>query len=224
VRRAGLVPVPHISARRLTSPAELESFLNGLTARAGVDHVFVVAGDQGDPQGPYEDALAVIASGVLGKYGIRRVSIAGYPEGHPVISTPALWQALQAKQETLARLGLEGEIMTQFSFDAEPVVAWLAAVRAAGIDLPVRIGVAGPASVKTLLRFATRCGVGASAKVMSKYGLSLTRLLGTAGPDPFLADLTERLVPTVHGKIMLHLYPFGGLRKTAEWARDYINK
>ena len=85
----------------------------------------------------------------------------------------------------------------------------------------MRLGVAGPASVKTLLRFAARCGVGASAKVMTKYGLSVTRLLGTAGPDPIIADLAQGLDPAVHGNVMLHYYPFGGLQHTAEWASDY---
>lgn len=224
VRRAGLTPVPHISARRLTTGDELERFLDGLVTQAHVDHVFIVAGDPPFPAGPYEDALAVIRSGLLGKYGINRVGIAGYPEGHPAIAPVRLSEALQSKQEALASLGIQGEIMTQFAFDADPIAKWLAAIRVQGITLPVRIGVAGPASAKTLLRFAARCGVGTSAKVMRKYGLSLTRLLGTAGPDHLLAELGEQLDQRQHGEVMLHFYPFGGLRKTAAWVSDYAHR
>ena len=220
VHRLGLKPVPHLSARRLTSAGELEGFLDALAERIELRHVFVVAGDLAEPAGPYDDALAVIRSGLLEKYGVEHVGIAGYPEGHPGIDEARLWQALEDKQRELGDRGLASSIMTQFGFDADPVLAWLAQLRDRGIAAPVRIGVAGPASIKTLLRFAARCGVGASARVMQKYGLSLTRLLGSAGPDPILAELSAGLDPA-HGDVSLHFYPFGGLTRTAEWIADY---
>jgi methylenetetrahydrofolate reductase (NADPH) len=221
VHRLGLRPVPHLSARRLTSAGELEGFLDALAQRIALEHVFIVAGDLAQPSGPYQDALAVIRSGMLERYGVRHVGIAGYPEGHPGIDGPRLWQALEDKQHELGARGLASSIMTQFGFDADPVMAWLAELRERGIDVPVRVGVAGPASIKTLLRFAARCGVGASAKVMRKYGPSITRLLGTAGPDPILAELANGLDPAAHGDVSLHFYPFGGFAKTAEWITDY---
>jgi methylenetetrahydrofolate reductase (NADPH) len=216
VREAGFTPVPHISARRLGSAAELESFLAALAAKAYVDRVFVVAGDIAEPAGPFDDALAVIRSGVLARHGIRQVGIAGYPEGHPDISAAALNRALFDKLEALDAAGQGSWIATQFSFDADPVLDWLAALRTR-TNVPARIGVAGPASIKALLRFAARCGVGVSAKVMAKYGLSLTQLLGSAGPGPLIEELAQRLEPDVHGDVRLHFYPFGGLEKTAEW-------
>jgi len=221
VRRLGFVPVPHISARRLRSAAELEGFLESLAAATGMRDVFVVAGDPPQPEGPYEDALAVVRTGLLGRYGVRHVGISGYPEGHPDIDGGKLWRALLDKHEALTGQGLDYSIMTQFGFDADPILAWLEQVRGHDVSAPVRLGVAGPASVKTLLRFAARCGVGASAKVMAKYGLSLTRLLGSAGPDPIIRDLVEGLDPAVHGDVRLHFYPFGGFTKTAQWVRDF---
>jgi methylenetetrahydrofolate reductase (NADPH) len=213
--------VPHLSARRLTSEGELEGFLDALAERIELRHVFVVAGDLAEPAGPYDDALAVIRSGLLEKYGVQHVGIAGYPEGHPGIDDARLWQALEDKQRELGDRGLASSIMTQFGFDADPVLAWLAQLRDRGVAAPVRVGVAGPASIKTLLRFAARCGVGASAKVMQKYGLSITRLLGSAGPDPILAELSADLDEATHGDVSLHFYPFGGLTRTAEWIADY---
>jgi len=221
VQRLGLRPVPHLSARRLTSAAELEGFLDALSQKIDLKHVFVIAGDLPEPAGPYEDALSIIRSGLLEKYGVRHVGISGYPEGHPGIAEGRLWQALEDKHRELADRGLDASIMTQFGFDADPIFTWLEQVRARGIDLPVRLGVAGPASVKTLLRFAARCGVGASAKVMLKYGLSITKLIGSAGPDPILADLSKGLDASKHGETLLHFYPFGGLQKTAQWIADY---
>jgi methylenetetrahydrofolate reductase (NADPH) len=221
VAALGFKPVPHLSARRLTSAGELEGFLDALAGRIALKHVFVVAGDLPKPLGPYDDALAIIQSGLFERYGVRHVGIAGYPEGHPDIPDRVLDRAVTDKTAAVAAMGLECSIMTQFGFDAAPVLDWLARLRRMEVRVPVRVGIAGPASVKTLLRFASRCGVGTSASVMKKYGLSITRLIGSAGPDPILAELAARLKPDIHGDVMVHCYPFGGLAKSAQWLRDY---
>jgi methylenetetrahydrofolate reductase (NADPH) len=128
----------------------------------------------------------------------------------------ACFAVLQAKCAMVMEQGMKPLIVTQFGFSAEPFLRWIEELRARGIDAPVRIGVPGPAGIKTLLRFAARCGVGASASVMAKYGISLGRLIGTAGPDRLLADLAAGL-RTGHGAVALHFYPFGGLDKTVDW-------
>ncbi len=220
-RSYGFHPRPHISARRLASAEELETFLADLAAQAQIDRAFVVAGDVGQPAGPYFDALAVIKSGLLGKHGVRHVGISGYPKGHPNFSEAVLWQALRDKHQALTDLGHSYDIVTQFGFDAKPVLDWLKKLRDAGIVAPVRVGVPGPASVKTLLRFAARCGVGASASVMAKYGVSITKLVTTAGPDALITELAGGIDPAQHGEVFLHLYPFGGLAKSAQWVRDF---
>ncbi|MBB4116111.1 methylenetetrahydrofolate reductase (NADPH) [Rhizobium sp. BK226] len=222
VKELGFHPVPHISARRLGSAAELDRLLALFVSVANVDRLFIVAGDPDVPVGPYEDSLAIIRSGLLSKHGIRKVGIAGYPEGHPKIHDGVLFEVLQEKHALLTAAGLEYDITTQFSFDAEPVIEWIGRLRQAGITAPIRIGVPGPASVKTLLRFATICGVGASTKVMAKYGLSIRKLLNTAGPDALVAEFIRRLDPSKHGSVCLHFYPFGGVGKTAEWIRDFL--
>jgi methylenetetrahydrofolate reductase (NADPH) len=217
----GFKPRPHISARRIASEQELEAFLADLAREAQIDRAFVVAGDLATPAGPYFDALAVIKSGRLGKHGVRNVGIAGYPEGHPDFPAEKLWQALREKHQALTDLGHSYDIITQFGFDAKPVLDWLTQLRDRGLTAPVRIGVAGPASVKTLLRFAARCGVGASASVMAKYGVSITKLLNTAGPDALIAEFAGSLDPAKHGEVLLHFYPFGGLARTAQWVSDF---
>jgi methylenetetrahydrofolate reductase (NADPH) len=221
VRRLGFTPVPHISARRISSSGELESYLDALVDQAQVEEVFVVAGDPPAPMGPYEDALAVIRTGLLPRYGVRRVGVSGYPEGHPEITRDQLRRAMLDKKAELQAQGLDYAIMTQFAFDAEPVLRWLAELRGDGVHGQVRIGVPGPASIKTLLRFAARCGVGASASVMRKYGVSLTKLLGHAGPDLLVHALAVGLQPDIHGDVALHFYPFGGLVRTAEWVAQF---
>lgn len=224
VQELGMKPVPHISARRINSHGELEGFLDALADRIELKHVFVVAGDLAQPAGPFEDALSIIKSGLLKKYGVEHVGISGYPESHPDINKEKLQNALVAKDEELRSQGLDYSIMTQFGFDGEPILKWLKEIRAIGIDAPVRIGVAGPANIATLLRFAARCGVGASSSVMKKYGVSLTKLVGSAGPEPIIKELDKGIVENIHGKNMLHFYPFGGLTKTAQWIKDYTTE
>lgn len=221
VREHGFVPVPHLSARRLRSQAELEEFLAALAEVGAAEHVFVVGGDPETPEGPYEDSLSVIRTGVLQRHGVRGVGVSGYPEGHPGIDDATLWSALTDKTAAIREQGLEPEIITQFGFDKDPVLEWLAEVRRRGVHAPVRIGVPGPAGVKRLLGYARRFGVGTSAGIVQKYGFSLTNLLGTAGPDRFLRDLAAGHDPAVHGQVLLHFYTFGGLRATAEWVRGF---
>ncbi|WP_417234157.1 methylenetetrahydrofolate reductase [Arthrobacter sp.] len=221
VRAAGFEPIPHISARRLASVAELDEFLQALTGDARVHEVFAVGGDPASPLGPFPDALSLITSGRLQAHGISAVAIGGYPEGHPDIDEATLWEAMEAKSKALQEAGLDGSIITQFGFDTAPVLSWLQELRRRGIWYPVRIGVPGPAGIKRLLTYARRFGVSSSAGIAHKYGFSLANLLGTAGPDRFITDLAAALDPAVHGEVGLHFYTFGGLQATAHWVAEF---
>lgn len=223
VKEMGFLPVPHISARRLSSQAQLEEFLARLQDVGATDHVFSVGGDPAQPEGPYPDSLSVIRTGLLQQYGVREVSIAGYPEGHPDISKDVLVKHLDDKASALKEQGLDAVILTQFAFDTDPVISWIDQVRQAGIDSQIRIGTPGPAGIKRLIGFARRFGVGANAMIVKKYGFSLTNLMGTAGPDTFVNDLSELLARNPSsGDVKLHFYTFGGLLATSEWASQYV--
>ncbi len=223
VKDAGFVPVPHISARRLKAQDQLEEFLGALQEVGATEHVFVVGGDPAEPEGPYPDALSVIRTGLLQQYGVKAVSIAAYPEGHPDIPSDVLWRHLEDKSAALKEQGLDATILTQFSFDTDAVVDWVQQVRATGIDTIIRIGTPGPAGIKRLITFARRFGIGANAMIVKKYGFSLTNLMGTAGPDKFVTDLAALLAEDpASGPVKLHFYTFGGLLATAEWANKYV--
>ncbi|MFD6065061.1 methylenetetrahydrofolate reductase [Rhodococcus wratislaviensis] len=221
VKAADFTPVPHIAARRLASREVVEEFVGALHADGTCDHIFVIAGDPPQPEGSYEGALSLIETAPLAEYGVQTVSITGYPEGHPKIADDVLWVALTEKVAALTSQNRTGDIITQFAFDADAVISWIEAVRSRGIDLPIRVGVPGPAGVKRLLSYARRFGVGSSAGIAKKYGFSLTNLFSTAGPDRFITDLASRVDPSVHGTVKLHFYTFGGLRATAEWVQDF---
>lgn len=222
VKELGFVPVPHLSARRISSEEELEDILGRLQEVDASEHVFCVAGDPPEPAGPYDDAITLMRSPLLARYGVREVSFAGYPEGHPTISDELLWAHLYDKAVVLETAGLYAQIITQFSFDAEAVHTWIRQVREFGISAPIRVGTPGPAGVRRLLNYARRFGVGSSAGIVWKYGFSLTNLMSTAGPDKFVDRLGTLLTdPPNAGPVGIHLYTFGGLAATAEWASEY---
>jgi methylenetetrahydrofolate reductase (NADPH) len=223
LRELGFEPIAHISARRLESVEQLDRYLADLSTKAGVERVFVIAGDPPEPEGPFENSLQIIESGLLEKHGIRIVGLGGHPQGHPHNTPAELWDWMDRKLAAVRAHGMVPLIVTQFGFDADAIVEWIGEMRARGIDVPVRLGVPGPAGIKRLLGFAKRCGVGASASVMKKYGISLTNLIGSAGPDKLIASLEKGLTPQ-HGRVRLHFYPFGALTAAAEWINTYADE
>lgn len=224
VRALGFEPIVHLSARRLTSREELDGYLARITGEAGVKRVFLIAGDPPEPEGPFEDSLQVIESGLLEKHGITIAGVGGHPEGHPNVSEADLWVWMERKINALRERGITPLVVTQFAFDDDAIVKWVGEMRKRGIDVPVRLGVPGPAGIKRLLGFAKRCGVGASANVMKKYGISLTNLIGSAGPDKLVDSLDRKLNDEEHGRVRLHFYPFGALKASAEWINGYDMK
>lgn len=220
VRELGLEPMPHFSARRILSEDDFEGYLKAVVEQAGVRRCFIVAGDPPEPQGPYADTSALIATGAFERAGIRAIGIGGHPEGHPHMSAAQCWAVLESKVAEIERRGMAPLIVTQFGFDPDAFLNWLRELRARGIDCPVRLGVPGPAGIKRLLSYAARCGVGASASVLKKYGISVANLLGSAGPDK-LVDAFAAGLGAEHGRVRLHFYPFGGMVKTLEWIADY---
>jgi methylenetetrahydrofolate reductase (NADPH) len=223
VRELGFEPMPHFSARRIESHAEFESYLEAVVQQAKVRRCFVIAGDRDTPAGPFADSSALIATGCFEKAGIKAIGIAGHPDGHPHMSAEQRWDVLKKKAADIEDRGMAPLIVTQFGFDAGSILAWLKELRGRGLGVPVRVGVPGPAGIKTLLRFAARCGVEASASVIAKYGISITQLLGSAGPDRLVDALSER-ISSEHGRVRLHFYPFGGLQRTVEWIKSYDSR
>ncbi|MCL6250319.1 methylenetetrahydrofolate reductase [Altererythrobacter sp. KTW20L] len=223
VRELGFEPIVHLSARRIESAEQLNWYLGEITTKAQVKRVFIIAGDPPEPEGPYSDSLQIIESGLLEKHGIEIVGVGGHPEGHPNNTPADLWIWMEKKIAAVRAHGMTPLVVTQFAFDDDAIVEWLAEMRQRGIDVPVRLGVPGPAGIKRLLGFAKRCGVGASASVMKKYGISITNLIGSAGPDKLVNSLGDKLNDS-HGRVRLHFYPFGALTASAEWINAYHAK
>lgn len=216
LQRAGFTAVPHVVARHLAGFTEATDFLRRLADEAGITQVLLLGGDTPRPVGPFDSALALLATGVVEHYGITSVAFAGYPEGHPQIDSGALHAALLAKLEIARRRGLATSLVTQFGFESGPIQRWIAARRAEGIACPIRIGLAGPATVATLAKYAVRCGIGASLRALSHGHAAIARILAEAKPDALIDALVagEDQAAPIDG---LHIFTFGGARRTAAW-------
>jgi methylenetetrahydrofolate reductase (NADPH) len=220
VREIGFVPVPHIVARNIQDLAELDSLIKRLAAEAGVDRVVSLGGDRDKPLGTLDASLQLIESGAYEKHGVRHVTIACYPEGHPRIGEQVLWQALDTKIAALTRRGLEIRLVSQFTFDPEPILAMAKRFRGAGITAPLRVGVAGPASRAKLIKYAMRCGVGASLRALTERKSMASSFLGGETPDELLNFVALASAgDAALGIEGVHFFTFGAPESSVEWAQ-----
>jgi methylenetetrahydrofolate reductase (NADPH) len=221
LRRAGFEPVPHIAAREIPSPEVLNDFVARLRSEADVRRVLLIAGDVAGAKGPFKSSRDVAASGLLEAHGVRRVGVAGHPEGHPFLDQAATFRSLQAWSDWGRAAGIRVDAVTQFCFEAGPILNFLAELSARSIDLPVIIGLAGPATPATLTKFALRCGIGNSMRALRGQIGRFGRLLVDAGPDEVMRGLEAAPRAATAAIAGFHVFPFGGLRKSANWLRDY---
>jgi methylenetetrahydrofolate reductase (NADPH) len=222
LRRAGLNPVPHVAARYLTGLTQLQDFLARLAGEAGVQQVLAIAGDRDRPVGPFDSSLQLLETGLFERYRIAKVGLAGYPEGNPRIATQALATALSLKLARAAEGGLSPYIVTQFCFEAQPIIDWTRRLRGEGVTAPVHVGLAGPAGLATLMKFALRCGVGNSIRALSLRGPAIARLLTEAGPERVIEDLARASAADPALALAgVHFFSFGGFVRTAAWVREY---
>jgi len=218
VRAAGFNPVPHVPARRIKNQAELAELAHKLTQVAGANTMLLIAGDMVAPEGIYDSTIGVLESGELMKAGIKTIYMAGHPEGHPHM-TLAQQREFEIRKMKLAKeQGFKLIFATQVCFESEPIIRWERTMRNHGVTNAVRPGLAGPAGIKTLLRYAQVCGAGASVRALTggKAGL-IGKLLTDTGPEEVVTQLTAAHTSGVSQFCGVHLFSFGGFLKTCKW-------
>ncbi len=219
IRASGLEPVPHIAARYFADRGELEAFVARAAETAAIRSVLVIGGDLEVPRGPLVSALDVMESDLLQVHGVETVSFAGYPDGHPAIPEAVLDEALDRKLAATAAYGQRCRIVTQFCFQPEPILSWIRRIHDRHPSVPVRIGLAGPASVKALVRYALRCGVGVPLGGLGRKLSMASRIARSASPAGIIRALdADKLGEGQAGADTVHFFSFGGLEKTARWA------
>ncbi len=223
----GFAPMPHVPARNIADLATLETWIRRYREEAGVSQALLLGGGQSEPVGTLDSSIQLIESGVFDRYGFGRLHVAGHPEGHPGIdadgTTRLVDDALLTKQAYAERTDAEMAIVTQFCFDAKPVIAWAERIAAAGISMPIHLGVAGPTKLQTLMKFAMTCGVGPSLSVLQKRALDLGKLLLPFEPHDFLDEIATYRANRPGSLIeQIHVFPLGGIRQSADWMNERL--
>jgi len=219
----GYAVMPHFPARIIRDKAMLEDWISRYQGEAGVDQALLLAGGVARPHGEFHSSMQLIETGLFDKAGFKRLHVAGHPEGNKDIdpdgSEKNVMDALRWKQDFSARTDAKMALATQFCFEAKPVIAWADALKDAGIDIPIHIGVAGPAKLQTLIKFSIACGVGASLRVLQKRAKDVSKLLLPFEPDQFIADLADHKAANPDFNIeKVHFFPLGGIKTNAKWA------
>ena len=218
----GFTVMPHVPARVVADRAELDAWLARYAQEAGVSEALLLAGGVKAPRGEFHSSMQLMETGLFDRHGFKRLHVAGHPEGNrdidPDGGTRAVDEALRWKQDFAERTGAEMAIVTQFAFEAGPILEWAARIRAAGVTLPIHLGVAGPTKLQTLIKFAVACGVGPSIKVLQKRAMDARKLLTPFAPDTLLTDIAAHQAATPDSPIAaIHVFPLGGIRASAEW-------
>ncbi len=219
----GYSVMPHFPARSILDAATLADWIARYRGEAGVTEGLILAGGIPAPRGAFHSSMQLLETGLFDRAGFTRLHVAGHPEGSrdidPDGSDRAVMQALRWKQAFAERSDAQMGLVTQFAFDAAPVLAWARRLRAEGIALPVHLGVAGPAKLQTLIRFAVTCGVGPSLKVLQKRARDVSKLMLPYEPTEFVAEIARACAAEPDLPIaQLHLFPLGGIPAATDWA------
>ena len=217
----GFTVMPHFPARVIPDARTLADWIARYRGEAGVEEALLLGGGLAQPRGDFRDSMQLIETGLFA--GFTRLHVAGHPEGNRDIDPSGgdrmVMEALRWKQAFSERTDAEMAIVTQFAFEADPIVAWAERIAAEGIALPVHIGVAGPAKLQTMIRFAVACGVGPSLRVLQRRARDVTKLVKPFEPTDLVARLAaHKAAHPGFGIERVHLFPLGGIAASADWA------
>lgn len=215
--------MPHFPARIIQDKATLENWISMYQGEAGVDQALLLAGGVASPVGDFDSSMQLMETGAFDRAGFKRLHVAGHPEGNkdidPSGGTKNVDDAIQWKQKFSERTDADMAIATQFAFEAAPIIAWANGLKDAGVTLPIHIGIAGPAKLQTLIKFAIACGVGPSLKVLQKRAMDVTKLLLPYEPTEVIAELAAHKAANPDFNItQVHFFPLGGIKTNANWA------
>ena len=230
LKQEGFNPVPHFAARSIPSAKFLEQNLQLLQDETGVEEGLLVGGGVDNQVGDFSCSMEVLKTGLFEKYGIKKMGVAGHPEGSPDIPDADCMKAIREKNAYAKDTDMKLYIATQFAFESEPCLKWEKRIRDAGNELPIHIGVPGLASVKTLLKLAKMCGVGPSMRMLTKQPSTTAKLIlkdtfigkyinaPCSEPDVLVRQLAVASHLDKDCLIkQMHMYPLGGLKKSANW-------
>ena len=225
INQQGYATMPHFPARIIKDKKTLREWISKYQNEANVKSALLLGGGINKPYGEYDSSIQLIESELFDLAGFEKLYIAGHPEGNKDIdpdgSTKNIDQALLWKNEYKNRTDIDMAITTQFCFDSKTVINWANDIKNKGVDIPIHIGIAGPAKLQTLLRYSIECGVGASIKILQKRARDLTKLLLPYKPTKILSELAEHKFNNPNFNIeKVHFFPLGGVKQVTSFVKE----
>ena len=226
INEQGYATMPHFPARIIKDKKTLREWISKYQNEANVKSALLLGGGINKPYGEYDSSIQLIESELFDLAGFEKLYIAGHPEGNKDIdpdgSTKNIDQALLWKNEYKNRTDADMAITTQFCFDSKTVINWANDIKNKGVDIPIHIGIAGPAKLQTLLRYSIECGVGASIKILQKRALDLTKLLLPYKPTKILDELASYKFNNPDFNIeKVHFFPLGGVKQVSKFVQEH---
>lgn len=215
----GYAVAPHIPARLVAGPEELDQIVTRLED-AGVDRIFIVAGDAERPAGVFKDALDLVKALKERGHQFSNVGIGGYPEGHALLPNEKIDRAIHDKAPFADR------ILTQICFSSDTLLRWSSGLKAEGIDLPIFVGMPGPVSRQKLMRISAGLGLGQSANFLKKQQNMFWRFFSPSGytPTKLIRGLVQDMAKFDTAITGFHIFTFNDLARTEAWRRDLIEQ
>ena len=215
--------IPHLPARTISNNDELEKYIKSLSEESGCSKILVIGGG-GKQKGNITSSIEILETDLLSKYNFEEVGLAGHPEGNPDVKQIDLDNAIIQKNKFSKKTDFKMYLATQFFFEAKSLKEWELHLSSLDNNLEIHAGIPGPATLKTLLSYATSCGIGNSIRFLSKQALNITKLATTKSPDKLIYDLASYQIENPKTKLKkIHFYAFGGIKKTSDWLKT-VNK
>ena len=224
IKSASFIPMPHFPARIIKDNKVLEDWINRYS-EIGVKEALLLAGGVDRPLGNLSNSMELLSTGLFEKYGFERLHVAGHPEGNKDIdpngSDINVMNALKWKQDYSKDTNAKISIATQFLFESKPVIDWANKILSNGITLPINVGIAGPAKLQTMIKFAIACGVGPSLRVLERRAKDITKLLFPFEPTNILTELADYKENNPNTNIEgIHFFPLGGIEKSSDFIKN----
>ena len=194
---SGFNPIPHFSARSIKNLTELKDYVSRCKD-GGVNQALVIGGSA-QPIGDFHCSLQLLETGLFEGF---KIGIAGHPDGSPDISDSDLEQAMTDKKP------YADYIITQWLLESDPIIKFISRQ-----TLPVHVGITGPLTIASLLKFANIVGAKNSLNFIKSNMTKAFDLLKPRDPN----DIIEKLKSSTEN---FHIYTFGGLQETNKWLAE----
>jgi len=187
VKKMGLIPIPHIPAKKIKNISEVIYLTNELEKYT---NKILLIGGGGKQEGIFYEVNDLVKTGYFTDF---EIGVAGFPEGNGNLTYEESLKILMSK--TYASF-----VVTQFCLDIDKINKFLK-----DSPLPVYLGIPNKCNYKEIVKFSKMCGLSNSLKAFKSNPLNILKLMITGfKPNRIIKNI---LYPVES----FHIYTFGSV-------------